>query len=61
MAWSIAALLRTTDTPPAAAQPPDLEGYRQFRATMGRATFASLIVDFYLRLVQSARICWIPT
>ena len=55
MAWSIAALLRTTDTPPAAAQPHSLEGYRRLRATTGHATCASLIVDFYLRLVPSAQ------
>jgi len=55
MGWSIAALLRTTDTPPAAAQPHTLDGYRRLRATTGHATCASLIVDFYLRLVPSAQ------
>jgi hypothetical protein len=54
MSWSISALLRATEAPLAAVGPPHLEGYRQFRAAMGRATFASLIVDFYLKLVQPA-------
>jgi MoxR-like ATPase len=51
MSWSIAALLRATETRPALSTVPGIEGYRRLRAAAGHATFASLIVDFYLKLI----------
>jgi MoxR-like ATPase len=53
MDWSLAALLRLPEPPPAGddAGPPDLPGYRRLRRAMPRATLASLVVDLYLRVV----------
>jgi MoxR-like ATPase len=53
MSWSIEALLRATDTRPALSGTPGIEGYRRLRAAAGHATFASLIVDFYLKLITN--------
>ena len=55
MSWSIGALLRATDTRPALAGTLGIEGYRRLRAMAGHATFASLIVDFYLKLIPSGQ------
>jgi len=55
MSWSISALLRATDAPPAKSATPDLAGYRRLRAATGHVTFASVIVDFFLKLVPSGQ------
>ncbi|HXU01094.1 MAG TPA: hypothetical protein VN903_08885, partial [Polyangia bacterium] len=55
MGWTIAALLRSSDTRPKLSEPLGIAGYRRLRAMSGHATFASLIVDFYLKLIPTGQ------
>jgi MoxR-like ATPase len=53
LAWVAGALLRAQGQPPPVRDLFDLDGYRALRAALARGTLASLIVDFYLRIVPN--------
>jgi MoxR-like ATPase len=55
MSWCIAALLRSSDARHVPSEKRGVEGYRRLRALEGHASFAGLIVEFYLRLIPTGQ------